>query len=197
MVCDVTRPEDVDKLVATAVRELGQVDILVANAGQTVAAKAPVAQSSVEELQGIVGTNLLGALLCARAGIAQMLTQTGGGKVRRGSWAAGCWGRSGFVGDRKGWALTPGGGSCRGATCCPRMLAPCQPRTQQGGTGALPPLLSAACAGVPGGWGRQPGECDARQRGVRRHQGRAGAAQKVAGGGGQGHTRGGAPLQPR
>jgi NAD(P)-dependent dehydrogenase (short-subunit alcohol dehydrogenase family) len=55
-------------------------DIWVQNAALSAATKAPVASTPPAELTAVVATNLGGALLGARAAIARMTTQPGGGK---------------------------------------------------------------------------------------------------------------------
>lgn len=65
VVTDVTREEDVDRLLETAKREMGGVDVWVNNAGVTLF--AALDQAPFAEHRRVVETNLFGAMLCARA----------------------------------------------------------------------------------------------------------------------------------
>lgn len=74
---DVTRAEEVSRLVAAVEADLGPVDILVNNAGTNI--RGPVEHFSEADWDTVVDTNLKGPFLCSRA--------IGPGMVRRG------WGR--------------------------------------------------------------------------------------------------------
>lgn len=54
-ICDVTRPEDVERLAAQATEALGQIDVFVANAAQSARAKTPLFETSTTELQASLG----------------------------------------------------------------------------------------------------------------------------------------------
>jgi NAD(P)-dependent dehydrogenase (short-subunit alcohol dehydrogenase family) len=76
--CDVGRPEEVQAMVDTAVRELGRLDILVNNAG--VAWGAPAESMRLEDWNKVLQTNLTGTFLCAQAAGRVMIRQ-GQGKI--------------------------------------------------------------------------------------------------------------------
>ena len=69
--CDVRRPGDLDALVAAAVDEFGQLDILVANAG--VGAYGPFLDLSLEWLDEMIDVNLKGTLYAVRAALPHLL----------------------------------------------------------------------------------------------------------------------------
>ena len=76
--CDVTDPDAVDALRDAAVERLGQVDVLVNNAG--IAASAPLARIRLEDWNRILATNATGTFLCTRAFLPAML-ERGWGRV--------------------------------------------------------------------------------------------------------------------
>ena len=76
--CDITQPADVQQLAAEAKQKLGQIDIWVNNAGVSQIPKAPLAETSAEAIQQIVGTNMLGALLGSRVAMQTMHAQPSG-----------------------------------------------------------------------------------------------------------------------
>lgn len=79
--CDVTQPDQMQHLAAFAKEKLGPVDIWVNNAGSSQIPKAPLADTAIEQIQQIVGTNMLGTLLGSQAAIQTMRTQASGGKI--------------------------------------------------------------------------------------------------------------------
>ncbi|KAL3133507.1 hypothetical protein ABBQ38_007365 [Trebouxia sp. C0009 RCD-2024] len=79
--CDVSQPEDVQQLAAFARRQLGQIDIWVNNAGVSQLPKAPLADTTAEQIQQIVNTNMLGALLGSKAAMQIMNVQPSGGRI--------------------------------------------------------------------------------------------------------------------
>jgi NAD(P)-dependent dehydrogenase (short-subunit alcohol dehydrogenase family) len=77
--CHVARRADVDRAVATAVREFGRLDIMVNNAG--VARNRDILEISEEEFDEIIGINLKGAFFGVQAAAKQMIAQGGGGHI--------------------------------------------------------------------------------------------------------------------
>lgn len=63
--CDVSRPEDVDRLARTVLDRFGRVDLLVNNAG--VGHYAPVEDLTPEQWDEMMAVNLKGPFLCCRA----------------------------------------------------------------------------------------------------------------------------------
>ncbi len=93
--CDVTKEDEVKRMVATAVRELGDLDVLINNAG--VGTFAPLLETDAKDFRGTWETNTLGAMLVARECARHFTSRTsgsGGNIVNVGSTAA----RRGFVG---------------------------------------------------------------------------------------------------
>jgi 3-oxoacyl-[acyl-carrier protein] reductase len=82
---DVSKREDVDRMVAEVERELGPVDLLVANAG---IAQAGDWDADPDEWWAVFEVNVLGAFLCCRAVIPGMLERGRGRIVITGSGAA-------------------------------------------------------------------------------------------------------------
>jgi NAD(P)-dependent dehydrogenase (short-subunit alcohol dehydrogenase family) len=78
--CDVTKPDEVDALVQTAVSTFGRLDIMVANAGVSTQ-NVMLTDLSSEQFDQTVAVNLKGTFLCMRAALRQMLTQGEGGRV--------------------------------------------------------------------------------------------------------------------
>ena len=68
---DVSREEEVKKLVAETLRRYSRIDILVNNAGIYV--KGDAVSTSVEEWDRILGVNLRGVFLCCKHVVAEML----------------------------------------------------------------------------------------------------------------------------
>ena len=75
---DVTRPDDVAALAATATDRFGGIDILVNNAGILRSTRA--AEVSPEEWHLVVDANLTGSFLCARAAY-PALRESGHGRI--------------------------------------------------------------------------------------------------------------------
>lgn len=75
---DVTSSAAVDALVAQVIAELGGLDVLVNNSG--VLHPAPLLETSDEDWDRVIATNLTGAFLCSRAA-GRHFAENGGGKV--------------------------------------------------------------------------------------------------------------------
>ncbi len=75
--CDVTRPDQVERVVNDAMAEFKRIDVLVNNAG--IAPRVGLLQElSIEEIDRTIDTNLKGAIYCMRAVIPVMVAQQGG-----------------------------------------------------------------------------------------------------------------------
>ena len=75
---DVGNEEDVKRMVATTVTEVGGLDLLVNNAG--IEKQVPLLQMSLDDWESVIRTNLTGAFLCLREAGAVM-AETGAGGV--------------------------------------------------------------------------------------------------------------------
>src|SRR5688500_6446943 len=62
---DVTKPDDVNRLIATTLEKLGRIDALINNAG--LAPVQPVAETTDEQWRAILDTNLSSAFYTTRA----------------------------------------------------------------------------------------------------------------------------------
>ena len=71
--CDVTKKEEVEKMVETAVKKWGRVDILVNNAG--ICQFKPFLELTEEEWDRTLDINLKGYFLCAQAAAKEMAKQ--------------------------------------------------------------------------------------------------------------------------
>ena len=73
--CDVSVPEQVEKMVSTVTEKLGGIDALINNAG--VADFAPLAETTFERWRQVMATNLDGVFLCSQACIAALTERQG------------------------------------------------------------------------------------------------------------------------
>lgn len=92
---DVSREDDVERMVKGAVRELGDLDVLVNNAG--IGSFAPLLETKADEFRRVWETNTLGAMLVGRACARHFVGRasgSGGNIVNVGSTAA----QRGFAG---------------------------------------------------------------------------------------------------
>jgi 2-dehydro-3-deoxy-D-gluconate 5-dehydrogenase len=76
---DVSSQEDAQRMIATAVKTFGSVDILVNDAG--IYPSVPVMELTVQDFERILAINLKGVFLCTKAAAAQMIKQGRGGKI--------------------------------------------------------------------------------------------------------------------
>ncbi|MBI3951334.1 MAG: SDR family oxidoreductase [Acidobacteria bacterium] len=68
---DISRPEEVEHLVAQTIQSYGQIDVLVNNAGTSTLVL--LKDMTVDEWDRIIGVDLRGAFLCTRAVVPHML----------------------------------------------------------------------------------------------------------------------------
>ncbi len=89
MPADVSRPDAVEKVFAQAKQRWGRLDMLFNNAGMGTPA-LPIDELSVEQWVSVVGVNLMGSVLCARAAFHMMREQSpqGGRIINNGSISA-------------------------------------------------------------------------------------------------------------
>ena len=78
-VADVSKPHEVDALVAQTVRDFGGVDILVNNAG--IEQKAPFLETPFEVYTKVIDVNLTGVWLCSQRAAKEMAQQKRGGRI--------------------------------------------------------------------------------------------------------------------
>jgi NAD(P)-dependent dehydrogenase (short-subunit alcohol dehydrogenase family) len=79
LLADVTKPEDCEALIQSAVRRYGKLDILVCNAGVNVRKKA--IDFTPLEFDAVIGGNLRAYFLCAQAAARQFMKQGKGGAI--------------------------------------------------------------------------------------------------------------------
>ena len=70
---DVSKPEDVQKLVNQTMQRWGKLDIVIANAG--FGYRAPIVDGDVERWKNLLDTNVYGLLLTLKYGVEQLLKQ--------------------------------------------------------------------------------------------------------------------------
>jgi 3-oxoacyl-[acyl-carrier protein] reductase len=76
VVCDVTREDDVQRLVDTAVGELGRVDVMVNNAG--LGGTAPLTDMTDDQWHAVLDVTLNGTFRCTRAALRHMVERRAG-----------------------------------------------------------------------------------------------------------------------
>jgi NAD(P)-dependent dehydrogenase (short-subunit alcohol dehydrogenase family) len=79
---DVSRWEDVDRLLASAVDRYGRLDVMVNNAAIAGPASKPLLDTTEEDWDAIMAVNLRGVFLCCKRAIGEMLWQEPIGEVR-------------------------------------------------------------------------------------------------------------------
>jgi 3-oxoacyl-[acyl-carrier protein] reductase len=75
-VSDVSKKDQVERVMDEFVREFGGIDILVNNAG--IAISRPFLEKTVEDWEQTLGVNLIGLFLCSQAAAQHMLKQNSG-----------------------------------------------------------------------------------------------------------------------
>jgi glucose 1-dehydrogenase len=76
---DVSKREDVERMIGEVVAKFGRIDIAVNNAGIEI--RRPFLEVSDDEWNRVIGVNLFGAFLVHQAAAKQMVKQGGGGKL--------------------------------------------------------------------------------------------------------------------
>jgi glucose 1-dehydrogenase len=79
---DVSRAEDVDRLVRTAVERFGRLDVIVCNAGVAGRRSKSLLETTEEDWDAIMAVNLRGVFLCCKRAIAEMIEQPPIGEAR-------------------------------------------------------------------------------------------------------------------
>src|SRR4051812_47308180 len=75
---DITLPAEVEAMVRVALGQWGRLDVLVNNAG--VGLNRPCLETTLEEWDHVLRTNLTGTFLCAQAA-ARVMVKQGGGRI--------------------------------------------------------------------------------------------------------------------
>lgn len=78
-VADVSKQEEVERMVAEAVERFGQLDVMVANAG--ILETTPLLEMTVEKWDRVMAINLRGVFLCYTVSARQMVKQGTNGKL--------------------------------------------------------------------------------------------------------------------
>ena len=157
--CDVTEPEQVEKLVAATVAEFGHLDVFVNNAGGAMFVKPPE-KLRPEQWRAAIDLNLNSVFYCSAAAGQQMISQNGGRIINISS-VAGIKNSPAFIqygAARPGHQLTksmpPVGQHQRQLHCARingngggRAVAACknQGRWLTGATTGIPPRPTARC----------------------------------------------------
>lgn len=76
---DVSKSDDVNRMVQQTVEKLGRVDVIVNNAG--IEEQTPFLETTEEEWDKVIATDLKGPFLCTQAAARQMVKQGGRGTV--------------------------------------------------------------------------------------------------------------------
>lgn len=92
IVADVSKEEDVIRLVAEAKEAMGSYNVLINNAG--FGAFSPLVDTKADDFKRVLDTNVIGAMLCARESAKHFVAQNYGNIINISSTA----GRAGFAG---------------------------------------------------------------------------------------------------
>jgi glucose 1-dehydrogenase len=79
---DVSRAEDVDRLVSAAVEHYGRLDVMVCNAGISGRYSKSLLETTEEDWDAIMAVNLRGVFLCCKRAIGEMVEQEPIGEAR-------------------------------------------------------------------------------------------------------------------
>ncbi|WP_169543607.1 SDR family NAD(P)-dependent oxidoreductase [Sneathiella aquimaris] len=82
-VCDIRRYEDVTKMMAEAASAMGQIDVLVNNAG--VGKIASIIDLSIDDWQAMIDTNLTGVFNCSKAALPELMKSNNAHIINLGS----------------------------------------------------------------------------------------------------------------
>lgn len=93
VVADVSKRDEVERMIETAVRELGGIDILVNNAG--IARSNVLARLKDDQWDEVLNVNLKGVFYCTQAAVSSMMKQRSGKIISISS----IYGRIGAMGD--------------------------------------------------------------------------------------------------
>jgi NAD(P)-dependent dehydrogenase (short-subunit alcohol dehydrogenase family) len=107
LACDVTRPEDVERVVATTEESFGSVDIVVNNSGATWG--APPEEMPVDKFERVMDVNVKGVFLMSQAAGKRMIARGKGGRIINIASVAG------LVGGHPEYMQTVGYNSSKGA----------------------------------------------------------------------------------
>lgn len=107
LTCDVTEPEEVEKVVAAAEEEFGSLDVLVNNSGATWG--APATEMPLDKFDRVIRVNVRGTFLMSQAVGRRMIERGSGGTIINISSVAG------LVGGRPDYMQTIGYNSSKGA----------------------------------------------------------------------------------
>lgn len=78
--CDVRNPDSCDAMVAAAIDQFGQLDIMINNAGIGYIMK-PLLETSAQEWGAVMDVNLTGAFYCTKAAARHMVERAQGGRI--------------------------------------------------------------------------------------------------------------------
>lgn len=125
--CDISKPEDARHLIEETLKEFGQIDVLVNNAGILEEGLKPIDKATDEDIERIIDTNLKGTMYVTREAAREMAENQEGSIVTVASVAGekGCGGaaysssKAGLIGLTKHTALRFGGKGIRANVVCP------------------------------------------------------------------------------
>lgn len=78
--CDVRDPDSANAMVEAAVKQFGQLDIMINNAGIGYIMK-PLLETGADEWRAVIDVNLSGAFFCTQAAAKHMITHAGAGRI--------------------------------------------------------------------------------------------------------------------